>query len=248
MTCDTVAQPFARIINDALLIAGRGAQTGSNAGFWADQAQRCLQLIIGQWSVEDLYNFYINELQFTTSGNKLEYIIGIGKDVDALPFNSISSVWYYYAGVNRPLLFETLQSFNYFTYQNFTALPQIYTYLNSFGQTSLKMLPRARNDLIVTIHGKQEIGTPSIFDSNIKIPVYAESALIYQVANELYSRGAGSPNGNFASTLQYHMSVLKKASKQDRQIEMKPALFGGSIGRGYYYWNGFSNGGGNNGL
>lgn len=244
MTCDTVAQPFARIIQDALAIAGRGSQTGVNSGYWADQAQRCLQLIIGQWSVEDLYNFYINELQFTTFGNKLEYTIGVGKDIDAQPFNTISSVWYYWAGRTIPLLYETYKSFNYFTYQNFTGLPQIFTYLNAYGQTNFKMLPRARVNLLVTIHGKQELGTPSIFDSNIKIPVYAESALIYQVANELYARGAGAPNGNFASTLKYHMSVLKKASKQDRQTEMKPALFGGGVGRGNLYYNGFNNGGG----
>lgn len=248
MTCTTVTQPFTKIIQAALLIAGRGSQTGVVTGFWSEQAQDCLQLILGQWSAEDLYNFYINEVQFTTFGNKLEYNIGVGLDVDALPFNNITSIWYYWAGTNRPLIYETMQSFNYFTFQNFTNLPKIYTYNNQYGVTKLKMLPRAQNDLLITINGKQELGVPTIFDSTIQIPTYAQPALIYQVANELFSRGAGVPNNNFSSTLTYHLNVLKKASKQDNQAELKPALYGGSIGRGYYYWNGFNNAGGSNGL
>lgn len=248
MTCDVVAQPFTRIIEAALLIAGKASQSGVTTGFWAIQAQECLQLILGQWSAEDLYNFYVNEIQFTTSGNKIEYVIGLGKDVDTQPFNTITSAWFYWSGRNIPILFETMQSFNYGTFQNSTGLPSIYTYNNQYAITNLKMLPRAQNDLLITINGKQELGIPTIFDTNIKIPTYAQPALIYQVANELYARGAGVPNANFATTLSYHLSVLKKCSKQDDQVELKPALYGRSLGKGSYYWNGYYGGGGTYGF
>lgn len=248
MSCPVIVQPFMQIITAALLIAGKGQETGVTESFWAKQAEECLQLIIGQWSAEDLYNFYINTIHFESFDGKLEYSIGAGLDIDALPFNTITSVWYYWAGINRPLLFESMQSFNYFTYQNFINLPIIYTWNNQYNVTTIKMLPRPIDALPITINGKQTLGTPSLFDSTIQIPDYAKPALIFQVANELYARGAGSPNGNFGDTLKYHLSVLKKCSKQDKQVELKPALFGGGLGRGSYYYTGMNTGGGNYGF
>lgn len=238
MTCNVVAQPFTKIIQAALLTAGKSRKSGVTDGFWAEQAQECLELIIGQWSAEDLYNFYISEVQFLSFDAKLEYNIGLGMDIDEQPFSTITSAWFSYAGRNIPIQFEPMQSFNYGTFQNSVGLPRIYTYNNQYQVTNLKMLPRAQNNLLITINGKQELGIPSIFDTNIKIPTYAKPALIYQVANELYARGAGTPNGNFSDSLKYHLSVLKKCSKQDRQTELKPALFGGQIGKGSYFLNG----------
>lgn len=238
MSCDASYQPVSDIIEDALLIAGKASNSGVTSGFWATKAQYCLNLIVSEWSKTDLYNFYVNTHTFTAFGNKIEYSIGIGLDIDTRPFNTITGMYYYYSGTNIPILYEPIRSFNHGTYQLMTNLPAIFTYNNQTGVTFLKMLPRPLTGLPITIIGKQELGSLSLFDSSVTIPDYAKSALTYQLANELFARGAGTPNQNFATTLKYHLDVLKKASKQDRQIEVKPTTLNMGAGRGWGWLGG----------
>jgi hypothetical protein len=246
MACDSTYQPISMIIEDALLIAGKASNSGVSSGVWVDRAKYCLNLIVAEWSGTDLYNFYINTFTFAAFGNKLEYSIGVGRDLETQPFNTITSMYYTYSGSNIPILYEPMQSFNRGTYQIASGTPGIYTYNNQEGVTYLKLLPRPFDGLEITINGKQHLGEVSLFDSNVMIPQYAVSALTYQLANELFARGAGVPNANFQTTLGYHLSVLKKVSKQDRQIEVKKTSQNVGAGRGWGWLGGsggWSNGG-----
>jgi hypothetical protein len=247
MVCDATNQPVAEIIEIALLIAGKSADSGVNPGVWVARAKNALNRITAQWGVTDLYNFYLNEIVFTGDSSKLNYKIGIGLDIDTQPFNTITSMWYTYGGSTIPIQYQTMQSFNYFTFQSQVGMPRIFTYNNQDGVTNLKILPRSIAGLQITINGKQQIGELSLFDSNIKIPDYAKNALIYSLANELFAMGAGTPNDNFNANLAAHMQILKDASKQDRQMELKPVTTSIGAGRGVgcgTYWGGGGYGGG----
>lgn len=238
MTCESANVQIASIIEDALMYCGKGSNSGVESQKWNNLALRKCNQILSQWSSLDLDNFYVNSVPFTTFGSKGVYEISLDGDIKALPFNNITSIIYIYAGRQIPLVFEPMQSFENQTYLLQVGLPQIYTFNNQKDKTFLRMLPKPFDGINIIINGKQFIESVELLSSDTTIPTYAELALSYSIANELYNLGAGVPNSGFQDTLTEHMNKLQKANKQDLQYEIKPAIQNVSAGKGGYYFTG----------
>lgn len=216
------------IINTAYRLAGVNRRGQIVDGPQYGEAFTTLNLIVSNWSQQNVYIFYQSVLDLTLTADLPFYRIGNSSDyeIDTNPFIIIDYITYSVGDIYYTATYLTPNEFDSISFKNNTTYPAYFTYDVFKDYTNLRFYPRPTGSELFKIRGKQRLDSFAPFEVNDSVPDYAALPLAYELASHLAIMGPSQPQADFQKNLTYYRQLMIDSNQIDLQTKNNMAFKG----------------------
>jgi len=214
------------IINTAYRLAGVNRRGQIVDGPQYGEAFNILNLIVSNWSQQNIYIFYETALEVELEAGLPVYRIGNNEDyeINTNPFTIIDYITYNVAEVYYTPIYLTPIEFDSIGFKDITTYPGYWSYDVFKDYTALRFFPRPTGSELFKIRGKQRLDSFVAFEVNDAVPDYAVLPLAYELASHLVVMGPSQPQMDFHKNLTYYRQLMIDSNQIDLQTKDQVAF------------------------
>lgn len=222
------------LIKSSLRLLGVYDSATTLSAEMANDAKEALNLMLSQWSNEDLAMYQVQTTEHSLSSGSAYYLIGTGQTINAARPLKIESVVYRVNNEDTKLLevnFSEYQSIKDKTEQ--TETPRFYYYKPEFPYGKIYLWPASSRNFTLVISQFAKLSSFTSINDTIQLPEGYEAALKYNLAVEVAPEYGVEPKAIVYNKSVEYKANLKRTNKQSEGIAIDP-LFSRMSGFGSY--------------
>jgi hypothetical protein len=214
------------MITTAYRLASATRQGEIISGPEYEQAFGILNLILANWSAQNIYIFYTGILETQLTPGLTAYRIGNDSayEVQSNPYVQIDYITYTVGNITYSPIKLTPTEFDSIAFKPISTYPGYWAYEIFKDYTILKFFPQPTGSELFNIRGKKRLNSFVEFEENTDIPDYAVLPLAYELANHLQIIAPSQPQQDFQKNLAYQRQLMIDSNQIDLEIKQEPAF------------------------